>query len=369
MDVIAYVNQMIECAVRKEASDIHIEPIRDSVRIRHRIDGYLIEVDQLSRQEEPALLSRLKVMGNLDIGERRKPQDGAMSIEAHGQQLEIRFSTIPTLHGEKMVLRLLYQKEKYLGLSDLGMTEKQTKQMSRLMQQSGLIVVTGPTGSGKTTSLYALLHQLNTPDVNIVTLEDPIELQIPGVNQVQVGSKFGLSFAQGLRAILRQDPNIIMIGEIRDSETAENAIGAALTGHLVLTTLHTQDSASAITRLLDMGIAPYLVAAACKGVLTQRLVRTYCSYCQGSGCDSCHLTGYQGRIGVFEILEIEETIRQLILERASVDKVRSTYHQLGISTLVDRLFQLVDQKITSLEEVYRVLPYEPKKEISYSLDR
>lgn len=369
MDVISYVNQLIEHAVMKEASDIHIEPYRDTVRIRQRIDGYLVEVDQLSRQEEPALLSRLKVMGNLDIGERRKPQDGAMSIVSQGLQLEIRFSTIPTLHGEKMVLRLLYQKEKHLGLSDLGMIEEQKKQMGKMMQQSGLIVVTGPTGSGKTTSLYALLHQLNTPDVNIVTLEDPIELQISGINQVQVGTSNGLSFAQGLRAILRQDPNIIMIGEIRDLETAENAIGAALTGHLVLTTLHTQDTASAITRLLDMGIAPYLVAAACKGVLAQRLVRTYCAHCRGNGCDSCHFTGYRGRIGVFEILEIQETVRQLILERASVDKVRSTYHRLGIPTLPDRLFQLIDQKITSPEEVYRVLPYEPKKALSYSLER
>lgn len=359
VDVVLYVNQMLENAVHNGASDIHVEPYRDRLRIRQRVDGYLLEWDQLDRTFEPALISRIKVMGNLDIGERRQPQDGAMSIEIAGKQLEVRLSTIPVLHGEKIVLRLLYQQKEFPALEELGMSQEQIAQVKRFFHQSGLLIVTGPTGSGKTTTLYALLDKLNHPSLNLVTLEDPIELQIFGINQIQVGQKNGLTFQRGLRAVLRQDPNVIMIGEIRDRETAEIAINAALTGHLVMTTLHTQDSVSAVTRLLDMGIAPYLVSAACIGVIAQRLVRIFCEECDGTGCETCHYLGYRGRQGVFEILEMNEHLRQMVLQNTSLDRLRAYLRQgAKIEQLSDRLHQLVEQKITSLEEAYRVLPYE-----------
>ncbi|SFJ07342.1 general secretion pathway protein E/type IV pilus assembly protein PilB [Thermoflavimicrobium dichotomicum] len=358
MDVVSYITDLLVEAIGNRASDIHIEPQADCLRIRQRIDGFLIQTDEIPLEFTSAVLSRIKIMGHLDIGERRIPQDGAMTLTQEGVHYDVRISTLPTLHGEKIVLRMFRNQFEPITLDQLGIEQEECEQLERLIrQESGLLIVTGPTGSGKTTTLYAILQRLNHEHLNIVTLEDPIELQIPGVNQVQIHPKAGLTFSTGLRAVLRQDPNVIMIGEIRDSETAEIAIGAALTGHLVLSTLHTADCASAVMRLLDMKMEPYRVAAALRGVIAQRLIRLKCIHCLGQKCVHCQHTGYLGRTGVFEMVVTCEQFQQLIMETASLASMRQLFRKQGISSLREAALKKVHQGITNMEEYYRVVDY------------
>lgn len=356
MDVAQYVSELLDRAIQNRASDIHLEPQPEGLRIRQRIDGMLLTTDVLSRSEMIPVISRIKVMGHLDIGEKRLPQDGAMSITCGGERVDVRISTMPTLHGEKVVLRLLRNRPEFLTLSELGLDAEDFKRLLRLIfRPHGLLIVTGPTGSGKTTTLYGILQELNRPEVSIVTLEDPVELQISGITQIQINTKAGLTFAQGLRAVLRQDPDLIMVGEVRDQETADIAIRAALTGHRVFSTLHTGDAASAITRLLDMGIAPYRVASALNGVVAQRLVRRLCSRCRGAGCEECQYTGYWGRTGVFEVLEIDQEFQRLIAERAPLSQVRRVFREKGFRSLEERVMDKVREGLTTREEGLRVV--------------
>jgi len=342
--------------MKRRASDIHFEPQANGLRVRQRIDGFLVETDRVALSDASAILSRLKIMGDLDIGEKRVPQDGTLSFERLEGSYDIRISTIPTIYGEKIVLRLNKSKSVISSLDELGMTSAQLNRAKRLLKQaSGLVIVTGPTGCGKTTTLYAMLKALNQVERNIITLEDPVELQIEGLNQVQIHPKAGLTFARGLRAALRQDPDIIMIGEIRDRETADIAIGAALTGHLVLTTLHTADGASVVTRLLDMKIEPYRVAAALTGVIAQRLLRLLCKHCHGQRCDHCGNIGYFGRTGAFEVITVDDGFRQLIVDQASLDQLRNYLRNQGIPTLKAAIKQKVDEGLTTVDEYLRVV--------------
>ncbi len=356
MDAAGFVTQLLEQAIDEGASDIHIEPQVEELRIRQRVDGFLVLLNQIERHHMYPIISRIKVMAHLDIGEKRLPQDGAMTVIHKGERIDIRVSTMPTLHGEKVVLRLLRNRPELITLSELGIGETELTRLKRLMlRRNGLIIATGPTGAGKTTTLYAILKELNSIEQNIVTLEDPIEVQLPGLTQIQIHPKAGLTFAHGLRAVLRQDPNIIMVGEIRDQETAEIAVRAALTGHLVLSTLHTIDSCSAITRLIDMGVAPFLVASALKGVIAQRLIRLICKECDGAGCKECNQTGYQGRTGVFEILVVDEQLERLIVEGTSLNQLREITQKAGMRTLAEAIKEKVEQKKTTQQEYFRVV--------------
>jgi general secretion pathway protein E len=355
MDVVAFVNDLFREAVTNRASDIHLEPGNKRFIIRQRIDGYLLETASLPIQEAKAIVSRLKVMGQLDIGERRIPQDGAMTIQVGERMLEVRLATLPVLYGEKIVLRLLPGELAARELSQLGMELEEILRVEHLLKRTGLLAVTGPTGAGKTTTLYTLLSLLNHRERNIVTLEDPIELQLAGVNQVQVHHKIGFTFAKGLRAILRQDPDVIMIGEIRDHETAEIAIEAALTGHLVLTSLHTTDGPSVITRLIDMGIPAYLVASALSGVVAQRLVRLRCLSCGGTGCTMCRNSGYFNRSGIFEVLAMDEDIQILITDKSTVSQLRKYFQAKGICTMSEAMRKKCELGKTTSEEAMRVL--------------
>ncbi len=356
MDAAAFVSQLLEQAIDGRASDIHIEPQAEELRIRQRVDGFLVLTNRMERDHMYPLISRIKVMAHLDIGEKRLPQDGAMTVTHKGERVDIRVSTMPTLHGEKVVLRLLRNRPELITLTELGIGETEQSRLDRLiLRRNGLIIATGPTGAGKTTTLYAILKELNRIEQNIVTLEDPIEVQLPGLNQIQIHPKAGLTFAHGLRAVLRQDPNIIMLGEIRDLETAEIAVRAALTGHLVLSTLHTIDSCSAITRLIDMGIAPYLVASALKGIIAQRLIRLICKGCEGTGCQECNQIGYQGRTGVFEILVIDELLERLIVEKTPLNQLREITRETGMRTLAEAIKEKVEQKKTTQLEYFRVV--------------
>lgn len=356
MDIVSYIRDLFCHAISQRSSDIHIEPQAEMLRIRQRVDGFLVETDEISPDYASPIISRLKVMGNLDIGEKRVPQDGAMTITQDGMTVDVRISTIPTLHGEKVVLRLLKNRSEAITLDELGIAaEERDRLLQLLTRSSGLIIVTGPTGSGKTTTLYAMLQFLNKAETNLVTLEDPIELQLAGVNQIQIHPKAGLTFAQGLRAILRQDPNVIMIGEIRDKETADISIGAALTGHLVLSTLHTVDGASAVTRLLDMKMEPYRIAAALSGVIAQRLVRLRCRHCQGKKCPRCHQTGYSGRTGAFEVISIGEEMERLIVKQSSLTEMRQLLRAKGMRSLDQVLLTKVKQEETTFEEFVRVI--------------
>lgn len=355
MDIALYISRLFQRAIKERASDIHIEPQADALRIRLRVDGYLMEADRLPRQHAAAIISRIKVMSHLDIGERRIPQDGALNISEGGVSLDVRVSTLPTLYGEKAVLRLLKDHSKSVSLDRLGMGDGERERLAALLSRaSGLLIVTGPTGAGKTTTLYAMLQFLNRTETNIVTLEDPVELQIPGINQVQIHPKAGLTFAQGLRAVLRQDPNVIMIGEIRDRETADIAIGAALTGHLVLTTLHTVDGASAVTRLLDMNIEPYRVAAALTGVVAQRLVRLVCEGCGGRKCPACQQTGYHGRTGAFEVIRMDEDVQRLVVRKAAPADLRQHFRAKGMRSLREAIWEKVEKGETNFQEYVRV---------------
>ena len=353
--VIKLVNMMIMDAVKEGASDIHIEPQEDILKIRFRIDGILHEETSPPKHFQSALISRIKILANLDIAERRRPQDGRFQMKMENHQIDIRVSCMPTIYGENVVLRLLDNKSILLGLKQLGFSKDTLEKHQELIKHPhGMILVTGPTGSGKTTTLYASLNSLNTSEKNIVTIEDPVEYHLNGVRQIQINAKVDLTFANGLRSILRQDPDIIMVGEIRDLETAEIAIQAALTGHLVFATLHTNDAPGAVTRLLDMGIEPFLIASSLIGVIAQRLVRLVCKECQGKGCKACHNIGYKGRSGIYEFMFFDEDIRQLIAKKASGDDIRKAAVKSGMKTLREDGLEKVKEGLTSLEEVLRV---------------
>jgi general secretion pathway protein E len=353
--IIRLLNALLTQAAREGASDIHIEPYERHSSVRFRVDGGLREVVQPHRALHAALISRLKIMAELDIAEKRLPQDGRISLRIGSRALDVRVSTLPSAHGERAVLRLLDKSGARLRLPDVGMQGQTLERLESLIAQPhGLILVTGPTGSGKTTTLYAALGQLDAGRSNIMTVEDPIEYELPGVGQTQVNPRIELDFARALRAILRQDPDIIMIGEIRDFETAQIAIQASLTGHLVLATLHTNDAASAVTRLGDMGIEPFLLSSCLLGVLAQRLVRKLCTSCAGQGCEACGHSGYSGRTGIFELLLTDDATRALIHDRAAEASIRSAAIAAGMTLMREDGQRLVQAGVTSLQELVRV---------------
>ena len=378
--IIRLMNQIITEAIVSRASDIHIEPQKRSVRVRYRIDGVLNDAMSLPKNIQPGLVSRVKIMANLDIAERRRPQDGRINLKFRGREIDLRVSILPAIFGEKVVMRILDKEKSLIPLEKLGFSEESlTIFKSLITQPYGMILITGPTGSGKSTTLYAVLRILNSPKVNILTAEDPVEYQLDGITQLQVNPKIGLTFANALRSFLRQDPDIILVGEIRDRETAQIAMEAALTGHLVFSTLHTNDSFSAPTRLIDMGIEPYLIASALIGVTAQRLVRKICNNCKtevkpsryileqlgiedentvfykGKGCPICNNTGYKGRIAVQEVLKIDDNIRDMILKRASSTEIKEYAVKNGTKTLLHDALDKARKGITSLEEVLRVI--------------
>ena len=353
--IIRMLNALLTQAARDGASDIHIEPYERHSSVRFRVDGTLREVVKPNRALHAALISRLKIMAELDISEKRMPQDGRISLRIGTRAVDVRVSTLPSAHGERAVLRLLDKSESKLNLEAVGMQGAVLAQLQKLIAQPhGIILVTGPTGSGKTTTLYAALSRLDAASSNIMTVEDPIEYELSGIGQTQVNAKIDLSFAKALRAILRQDPDVIMIGEIRDFETAQIAIQASLTGHLVLATLHTNDAASAVTRLTDMGVEPFLLSSSLLGVLAQRLVRKLCKHCAGAGCSHCNSTGYQGRTGVFELLSSNDQIRAMVHNKASEADIRTTAIAAGMTLMRNDGERLIAQGITTREEVVRV---------------
>ena len=384
--VVKFVNQIIWEAYKDRATDIHIEPMETDLRIRYRVDGVLHETPmppQLKRFQS-SIISRIKVMSNMDIAEKRLPQDGRISLRIRGQEIDVRVSTMPTVYGESVSLRLLMRGGGLITMADLGLDEHDAALLERMITRPhGILLVTGPTGSGKSTSLYAWLHTINSVDKRIMSAEDPIEYEMPGVNQVQMRPEIGLTFANTLRTFLRQDPDVIMVGEIRDKETAEIAIRAALTGHLVFSTIHTNDSASTITRLLDMGIEPFLVASSVEGIVAQRLVRGLCKNCrrpvkldedflrqhnfpverlkeegpiyEAVGCDECRGSGYKGRTGIFEILPVSDEIRPLVVARASAAEIRQrAVAAHGIKSLREDGWNKVLAGITTIDEILRV---------------
>ncbi len=353
--IIRMLNALLTQAARDGASDIHIEPYERHSSVRFRVDGSLRDVVQPNRALHAALISRLKIMADLDIAEKRLPQDGRISLRIGTRGVDVRVSTLPSAHGERAVLRLLDKSGGKLSLESVGMQGDVLSRFERLVAQPhGIILVTGPTGSGKTTTLYGALQKLDARRQNIMTVEDPIEYELAGVGQTQVNAKIDLNFANALRAILRQDPDVIVIGEIRDFETAQIAIQASLTGHLVLATIHTNDAASAVTRLTDMGIEPFLLSSSLLGVLAQRLLRKLCTTCQGKGCGECGHTGYQGRTGVFELLVVDDAIRAQIHHKASEADIRSAAQAGGMALMREDGERLVAKGITSREELVRV---------------
>ena len=380
--VIKLVNLILFQAVKERASDIHIEPFQKELKVRYRIDGILYQRLDPPKRYQSAMISRLKVMAKLDIAEKRLPQDGRIPIKIADKDIDIRVSIIPTTFGERVVLRLLDKQSLLLGMGEIGLSPDKHQTLQDLISRSnGILLVTGPTGSGKTTTLYAALSQINSPDKNIITIEDPVEYQLWGIGQIQVNPKIGLTFAHGLRSVLRHDPDVILVGEIRDAETAEIAIQAALTGHLVFSTLHTNDAASAATRLVDMEIEPFLVASVVRAIVAQRLIRVICSECKegyvpepemlkevgitpeqlkggkvyrGKGCPACSGTGYRGRTGIYEILLVSETIRQLIMKKADSVSIGRQAVEEGMKTLREDGARKIVEGITALEEVVRV---------------
>ncbi|MDI6758202.1 MAG: GspE/PulE family protein [Candidatus Omnitrophota bacterium] len=376
--VIKLVNLIIVQAVRERSSDIHIEPSLDKVLIRFRIDGILYEAQILPKHLQSAFASRIKVMAGMDIAEIRKPQDGRIQMRIENRNLDLRVSSFPTVYGENIVLRILDKSNVLLGLVELGFSKTDLKNFEKLIRRpNGIILVTGPTGSGKTTTLYAALSCINSMEKNIITIEDPVEYEIPLIRQTQVNPLAGITFATGLRSILRQDPDIVMVGEIRDKETAEIAISASLTGHLVFSTLHTNDAASSLTRLLDMGIEPFLIATSVIGVLSQRLVRLICPKCKeryapsvdmladlkmsreiefyrGRGCTNCKNTGYLGRSGIFEFLVINEEIKSMIIAKASGYEIQKKAVELGMRTLYEDALEKIRTGAATIDEVLRV---------------
>ncbi len=353
--IIRLLNALLTQAARENASDIHIEPYERHSSVRFRVDGSLREVVQPNRALHAALISRLKIMAELDISEKRLPQDGRISLRIGTRAVDVRVSTLPSAQGERAVLRLLDKSGTRLNLQAVGMEGATLQRFTQLIgQPHGIILVTGPTGSGKTTTLYAALTLLDAAHTNIMTVEDPIEYELPGIGQTQINTRIDLSFATALRAILRQDPDVIMIGEIRDFETAQIAIQASLTGHLVLATLHTNDAASAVTRLMDMGVEPFLLSSSLLGVLAQRLVRKWCLQCKGAGCSSCGQTGYAGRTGIYELLVTDAAIRDQIHRRSSEAEIRSAAVAGGMRVMRDDGERLIAAGVTSREEVLRV---------------
>jgi len=380
--VIRLVNQMLVRALESRASDVHIEPFENQLKVRYRIDGILQEVEAPPRQLKAAVISRLKILAQLNIAERRLPQDGRIKIRLAGKDVDLRISTVPTMYGESVVIRLLERAQIFTQLNALGFPPGVLEHFNEMISKPhGMILVTGPTGSGKTTTLYGALQKINDPGKKIITIEDPVEYQLSGVNQIQVKPQIGLTFANGLRSIVRQDPDIIMVGEIRDAETAEIAVQAALTGHLVFSTLHTNDAAGAISRLLEMGVQDYLLASSLLGVLAQRLVRRLCPNCrreipfagldgqdpvwghngeaprtvwEAVGCEACSMTGYLGRVGIFELLPATSEMCKIILQRADAGSIRNLAVQLGMRLLRDDGWEKVRQGVTTLAEVLRV---------------
>ncbi len=388
--IIRFVNQILAEAIELRATDVHIEPFENELRVRYRIDGVLQQasVAREVKQFQPAIVSRLKILSRLDIAEKRVPQDGRIKIRIADREIDVRVSVIPMLHGEAVVLRLLDRSSVLLGLDKLGMSGRDLGIIKTILERPhGIILVTGPTGSGKTTTLYAALSHINDVERKIITIEDPVEYQLHGINQIQVSRKAGLTFASGLRSILRHDPDVVLVGEIRDVETAEIAIQASLTGHLVFSTLHTNDAPSALTRLVDMGIEPYLVASSLEAVIAQRLIRLICPHCkeqltatevrplaerfgeslpgwlyQGRGCRRCQGTGYLGRVGIFEIMIVTDEIRSLILKNVSARDLRKVASQQGMLSLREDGFRHLSEGRTTVEEVLRVTTDERFKE-------
>jgi type IV pilus assembly protein PilB len=388
--IINLANVMILNAIKDGASDIHVEPDSKLLRVRYRVDGVMHEVMSHRKDVHAALVSRIKVMAGLDIGERRRPQEGRIHVMADGREIDLRVSSLPTILGEKIVLRILDQANSIVSLPQLGFKDAALDAFRWMLSQPyGLILVTGPTGSGKTTTLYSALAEISTIEKNIVTIEDPVEYQLPLINQVQVNEKTELSFANILRQVLRQDPDIIMVGEIRDKETAEIAIQAALTGHLVISTLHTNDSAGAITRLADMGIEPFLIASSLTGIIAQRLARRVCSECRtsfmppadllkrigwpgrtnvtlqkGSGCKSCYDSGYKGRVGIYELLRADSGMKKAILGSLTLDELRAARAKSGLPSLKEAGFDRVANGMSTIEEVMRIVCVEDSDELA-----
>ena len=380
--VIRLVNVIIEEALKRRASDIHVEPLENKFRIRYRIDGILHEIPGPPKRLQGSIISRLKIMAGMDIAEKRLPQDGRIKISLESKELDLRVSSLPAIHGESVVMRILDKTGFMVGLEDMGFLPENKKDFERLVNlPNGMVLVTGPTGSGKTTTLYATLSHINQKDRKVITIEDPVEYQLDGINQVQVKPQINLTFASGLRSMLRQAPDIIMVGEIRDLETAEIAVQSALTGHLILSTLHTNDASGAITRLVDMGIKPYLVASTVQCVLAQRLVRTICSSCResykpnneeieilllkdeqlkgfelfrGKGCSACNNTGYKGRMGIFELLILNDAVREMVLENVPSTEICKKARQTGMRTLKEDGIEKIKLGYTTIEEVLRV---------------
>ncbi len=378
--IIRLVNMFITRAVEGRASDIHIEPFEDELKVRYRIDGILHDIESTPKRLQAAIVSRIKIMSKLNIAERRLPQDGRIRLKVGEREIDLRVSTIPVLYGESVVMRILHKEGIVIDLDLLGFPPDILSVFDQLIKKpNGIILVTGPTGSGKTTTLYGALDKINSPDKKIITVEDPVEYQLKGVNQIQVKAQIGLNFANTLRHIVRQDPDIIMIGEVRDLETAEIAIQSALTGHLVFSTLHTNDAPSAITRLLDMGVENFLLSSTIRGILAQRLVRVICPSCKeidpsnadkeglklfgidsdkslyrGKGCETCAFTGYYGRKGIFELLTVNDDIRKLILKNADANEIRDTAKHHGMRTLFEDGAEKIKAGITTLNEVLRV---------------
>ena len=379
--IIKFVNQIVAEALESRATDVHVEPFEDQLRIRYRVDGVLVEanIPPQVRKYHAAIVSRLKILSHLDIAEKRLPQDGRIRLRVAGREIDLRVSVIPMIHGEAVVLRILDRGDAMLGLEHLGMSSRDNKVWNHVLDlPHGIILVTGPTGSGKTTTLYAALSKINNADLKIITIEDPVEYQLRGINQIQVNTKSGLTFGAGLRAILRHDPDVVLIGEIRDKETAEIAVQASLTGHLVFSTLHTNDAPGATTRLIDMGIEPYLVSSSVELIMAQRLVRLICPKCKeevpdsetdalramyedempevlhrGHGCRNCQGTGYRGRQGVFEIMPITDEIRNLVVERSAVNHIRKVAMDQGMNSLRSDGWRLIREGRTTVDEVMR----------------
>jgi len=380
--IIKLVNHILSQSIKARASDIHIEPYHESFKIRYRVDGILYDLLTPPKWIQASLISRIKVMAKMNIAEKRLPQDGRLEVKIGNMKIDVRVSTIPTSFGERVVLRLLNKTSSLLTLSDLGLNPDRLSTMERLVSSpNGIILMTGPTGSGKTTTLYAILSSLNSPDINIITIEDPIEYQINGISQIQVNPKIDLTFARGLRSIVRQDPDVVLVGEIRDHETAEIAVQSALTGHLVFSTLHTNDSAGAIIRLVDIGIEPFLISSSVIAVAAQRLIRVLCKKCKepytpdevtlrnigilpdeisgatlfrAKGCEHCFNTGYRGRIGIFEIMEMEHQLKSLILKSFDSARIQEEAQRLNMVSLRRDGVQKVLAGTTTIEEVLRV---------------
>lgn len=379
--IVKFVNQMFVRAVTQRASDIHIDPQETKVIIRFRIDGRLVTDRELPKHMQNMLVARIKIMSNLNITENRVPQDGRIKVTIEFHPIDLRVSTLPTVYGEKVVMRILDLGSSLNDLNKLGFNKINLDRFIKMIEQpTGIVLITGPTGSGKSSTLYASLNRLNSDEVNIITVEDPVEYQLEGINQVPVNSNVGMTFAAGLRSILRQDPDIIMVGEIRDGETAEIAVRASLTGHLVLSTVHTNDSVSTIMRLVDMGLEPFLVAASLSGIVAQRLVRRICRDCKeeheasdrekqifasrginiekvyrGRGCPMCNMSGYKGRIAIHEVLTIDDTIKKMIMNNQTVDKIKEYALKKGTIFLIDDGLLKVKQGLTTTEEVLRVV--------------